>query len=230
MTGRLTLLASPIGNLGDVSIRFREAVEQCELVFAEDTRVTGRLLDHLGLKRPLKTLNEHTTESGLAAYVQLIQAQSAVLITDAGTPGISDPGARFVSLCHANGLQVDAVPGPSAVTLALSLSGFFAQRFAFLGFLPRKAGPMKAELTPFVQSPYTLVLFESPFRIDALAEAALEALGDRRVAYCRELTKVHQQVVLATLSGLPSVLEMPRKGEFTVVIEGYRKGRTLEHQ
>lgn len=89
---------------------------------------------------------------------------------------------------------------------------------------------MKAELAPFMQSPYTLVLFESPFRIDTLADAALEALGDRRVAYCRELTKIHQQVVLATLSGLPSVLEMPRKGEFTVVIEGYRKGQTLEHQ
>lgn len=229
--GKLTLLASPLGNLGDVSTRFLHALGECELVFAEDTRVTGRLLDHLGIKRPQKTLNEHTTESGLSNYVQLLEGNgNAVLITDAGTPGISDPGARFVTLCIESGIEIDAVPGPSAVTLALSLSGFFAQRFVFLGYLPRKPGPMKAELADFVTSPYTLVVFESPFRVDALLECAFETLGNRRVAICRELTKMHQQIVRTTLSALPNVSEMPRKGEFTVVIEGYRKGTPMENQ
>lgn len=231
MPGKLTLLASPLGNLGDVSMRFRQAVGEADLVFAEDTRVTGRLLEHLGLKKPLKTLNEHTADSGLTNYVNLIrEGTCAVLITDAGTPGVSDPGARFTQLCYDAEIEVDAVPGPSAVTLALSLSGFFAQRFAFLGFLPRKPGPMKAEFAPFAESPTTLVLFESPFRIESLAQVALATLGDRRVAYCREMTKVHQQIMRTTLSTLPTVLEMPRKGEYTIVIEGFRKGRTSENQ
>ncbi|MBL8059106.1 MAG: 16S rRNA (cytidine(1402)-2'-O)-methyltransferase [Chthonomonas sp.] len=231
MSGKLTLLASPLGNLGDVSERFKRTVEECSLVFAEDSRVTGRLLDHLGLKRPQKTLNEHTAESGLQSYVKVIQAgEHAVLITDAGTPGISDPGARFVSMCVEEGIEVDAIPGPSAVTLALSLSGFYAQRFAFLGYLPRKPGPMRAELGIFANSPYSLVIFESPFRIDALLQCAGEALGSRRVAICRELTKLHQQIVRTTLLSPPNVLEMPRKGEFTVVIEGYRKGTPAENQ
>lgn len=229
MSGHLTLLASPLGNLGDISPRFIAAVEAADLVFAEDTRLTGKLLEHLQIKRPFKTLNEHTTEFGLQKYVEMLEeGVRAVLITDAGTPGISDPGARFVSLCVESEIEIDSIPGPSAVTLALSLSGFYAQRFAFLGFLGRKAGAIRSELAPFAESPYTLVLFESPFRIDALTEAAAEALGDRRVAYCRELTKMHQQVVRTTLLNRPSLQEMPRKGEYTIVIEGHRKSKIID--
>ena len=229
MSGHLTLLASPLGNLGDISTRFISAVTACDIVFAEDTRLTGKLLEHLQIKKPFKTLNEHTADSGLAKYVDLLTTGvKAVLITDAGTPGISDPGARFVTLCQEAGIEIDAVPGPSAVTLALSLSGFYAQRFAFLGFLPRKSGAIRAEFLPFNESPYTLVLFESPFRVDALIEAAGEALGDRQVAYCRELTKLHQQVLRTSLLQVPTVDAMPRKGEFTIVIEGHRRGRTME--
>ncbi len=226
MPGSLTLIASPIGNLGDISVRTRASIEACDLVFAEDARVTGKLIEHLGFKRPFKTLNEHTTEDGLRRYVAMLEGGSnACLITDAGTPGISDPGARFVDLCYEEGIPVDAIPGPSAVTLALSLSGFYAQRFAFLGFLGRKASAIRGELEPFAESPYTLVLFESPFRIDALLEASNEILGPRRVAICRELTKIHQEVVRTTLEIRPSPEEMIRKGEFTVVIEGHRRKR-----
>ncbi len=226
MAGKLTLLASPLGNLGDISHRFIEAVSESAVVFAEDTRLTGRLLEHLKLKKPFKSLNEHTREEGLEQYVRLLQQDvKAVLITDAGTPGISDPGARFVDLLHEAGVEVDSIPGPSAVTMALSLSGFYAQRFAFLGFLGRKAGAIRSELEPFRESPYTIVFFESPFRVDALCQTSSEVLGDRRVAFCRELTKIHQQVVRTTLLNRPTLEEMPRKGEFTVVVEGHRKHR-----
>lgn len=226
MGAKLTLVPTPLGNLGDVSDRIRQTLSEAEFVFAEDTRVSGRLLELLGLKRPLKVLNEHTSEDGLLRYVELLEASgSAALVTDAGTPGISDPGARLVDLCLEAGIEVDALPGPSAVTLALSLSGFYAQRFAFLGFLGKKSGAIRAELAHFVDSPYTLVLFESPYRLDALLSEIETVLGPRRVAICREMTKMHQQVVRIELPNRPSTQEMPRKGEFTVVVEGKRRRR-----
>ena len=136
---------------------------------------------------------------------------------------MSDPGAILSDLCHEAGIPVEGIPGPSAPILALTLSGFFGQRFAFLGFLPRKAGDIKSELKSFVDSPLTLVLFESQFRIAPLLEAAHSVLGERRYAICREMTKSHEQVFRSRLPHVPSESEVPRKGEFTIVIEGKRK-------
>jgi 16S rRNA (cytidine1402-2'-O)-methyltransferase len=225
MTGSLVLVCTPIGNLADLSPRAIEALRGADFWLVEDTRVSGKLLFHLGLKKPMNVLNEHTDEARIERYLsELASGKQVALLSDGGAPVISDPGARITDLCHERGIPVDAIPGPSAVANALMLSGFYGQRFVFLGFLPRKPGAMRSQLDPFRDSPLPIVLFESPFRIDALIAAASESLGERRYAVCREMTKMHQQIFRATLPIIPSVTEVPRKGEVTVVIEGRRRG------
>lgn len=222
--GTLRLVASPIGNLGDLSPRAADALRSADLWLVEDTRVSGRLAAHLGVKKPMRVVNEHTSPCALAGYVdEIAKGLQAVLLTDAGAPAVSDPGSILADLCHEAGLEVDAVPGPSAVTTALMASGFFAQRFVFLGFLPRKPGPMREELAPFAESPLTLVLFESPLRADKLLDTVYNVLGARRYAICREMTKVHQQVFRERLPAVPSERVVPRKGEWTIVVEGRRR-------
>lgn len=227
--GRLTLVAGPIGNLGDLSPRAADALRAADFWIVEDTRVSAKLAAHLEVRKPMVVFNDHTPPSKLATYVARVQGgENASLLTDAGSPGISDPGAELVQLCLDAGIEVDAIPGPSAVTTALMLSGFYAQRFAFLGFLSKKSGPAKKELEPFADSAATLVLFESPFRIEATLGVAGEILGSRRYAICRELTKRHQQIVRGTLPTVPTEREMPRKGEITLVIEGKRRKRDFK--
>lgn len=222
--GSLKLIASPIGNLGDLSPRAADALREADLWFVEDTRVSGRLASHLGVKKPMRVVNEHTSPQVLSAYTREIAGGAkAVLLTDAGAPTVSDPGSILADLCHEAGIEVDALPGPSAVITALMASGFFAQRFAFLGFLPRKPGPMREELAPFTESPLTLVLFESPHRAEKLLGTLYDVLGARRYAICRELTKVHQQVFRDRLPNIPTERVVPRKGEWTVVVEGRRR-------
>ncbi len=222
--GRLVLVATPIGNLGDLSERARAVLGEADLWLVEDTRVSGKLQAHLGIRKPMRVLNDHTPEATVERYLaEIVDGAYAALLTDGGTPVVSDPGAGLVDKCLDEGLEVDAVPGPSAVTDSLALSGFYGQRFAFLGFLSRKPGPIRAELAAFADSPLTLVLFESPFRIAKLLESAHVALGPRRYAICRELTKVHQQVYRDRLPAVPSESTVPRKGEFTVVVEGLRR-------
>lgn len=222
--GSLVLVATPLGNLGDLSPRAADALRAAQLWIVEDTRVSGKLAAHLGIKVPMRVLNDHTSPTGIVRYADEIEAGvHAALLTDAGTPAISDPGALLVDALRERQVSVEGVPGPSAVTTALMLSGFFAQRFAFLGYLPRKPGALKSELEPFAESTHTLVCFESPHRVDKLLEAMYEVLGTRRVALCRELTKMHEQVARFRLPSLPSEAEVPRKGEFTVVVEGRRR-------
>lgn len=224
MTGTLWIIGTPIGNRGDLSPRAEEILRGADFWLVEDSRTSGKLAAILGIKKPMKRLDEHTGDPILQSYADEIESgKTAALVTDAGTPGISDPGARLVDLCLEQEIPVDSAPGASAVTTALSLSGFFAQRFAFLGFLGRKRGEIIKELSAFQDSTLTLVLFESPFRIVDLLEASAEALPGRRYAVCRELTKLHQQVYRNTLPNLPTEQEMPRKGEFTVVFEGKRR-------
>jgi 16S rRNA (cytidine1402-2'-O)-methyltransferase len=225
--GALTVVATPIGNLGDLSPRAAAALAEAEVWFVEDTRVSGKLQSHLGIKRPMRVLNEHTTEQRAAQYADEVAGGArAALLTDAGTPAVSDPGADLVSLCLERGVEVDSIPGPSAVTTALSLSGFYAQRFAFLGYPPRKPGPLRELLEPYAESPLTLVLFESPHRVGKLLAECAESLGERRYAVCRELTKAHQQVWRSRLPGLPDETDLPQKGEVTVVLEGHRRRGT----
>lgn len=223
--GTLTLVATPIGNLSDLSPRAIESLGAADVWYVEDTRVSGKLQSHLNLKKPMRVLNDHTYEGQVQKYAQeILQGQKACILSDGGAPVISDPGTILCDLCAELGVDVDAIPGPSAVTTALMLSGFFAQRFVFLGFLGRKPGPIKAQLKPFADSPLTLVLFESPFRMEALLKAAHEVFGERRYAVCREMTKMHQQVFRATLPTIPSEAQVPHKGEVTLVIEGMRRG------
>lgn len=228
MAGKLILVATPIGNLGDLSPRASEALTHADFWLVEDSRVSGKLQSHLGIKRPMKVLNEHTSPAAIDRYLDDLGKSVGVLVTDGGAPGISDPGAILTDLCHENGVEVDAIPGPSAPVTALMLSGFFAQRFAFLGFMPRKPGDIGKELAPFADSPLTLVLFESQFRVEKMLEQAYKTLGERRYAICREMTKMHQQVYRATLPHIPSEGEVVRKGEFSIVIEGKRRGKSAD--
>ena len=224
--GKLTLIATPIGNLSDLSPRAIEALGAADFWLVEDSRVSGKLQSHLGIRKSMRVLNDHTGAAAIGKYLAEIQAgASAAVVTDGGSPVVSDPGSLLCAACHEAGIEVDAIPGPSAVTTALMISGFFAQRFAFLGFLGRKPGAIRSELEPFRESPITLVLFESPFRFESLLRVAYEVLGSRRYAICREMTKIHQQVFLAEMPIIPGVEQVPRRGEVTIVIEGMRRNR-----
>lgn len=222
--GRLSVVATPIGNLADLTPRAAEALTEAEVWYVEDTRVSSRLATHLGIKRPMRVLNDHTSQAAVERYAdELANGAHGALLSDGGAPGVSDPGTELVEACAARGVPVVPLPGPSAPIAALMASGFYAQRFAFLGFLPRKPGPMRAELAEYSESPYTLVAFESPHRIEKLLEAAHDALGPRRYVLCREMTKAFEQIYRGRLPEIPDVSAVLRKGEFTVVFEGRRK-------
>lgn len=223
MSGRLVVVAGPIGNLGDLSPRAREELAAADGWFVEDSRVSGKLATVMGIKKPMRTLNEHTSPAAVQGYVdEVAKGGTWAVLSDGGAPAISDPGSLLVDLASQDGVEIDAIPGPSAVTTALMLSGFFAQRFAFLGFLPRKPGPMARELETFADSTLTLVVFESPFRVRAFLEVAALALPGRRYAICREMSKAHQQIFRSQLPIIPTEKEVPSKGEFTIVLEGRR--------
>lgn len=220
----LTLVATPIGNLGDLSPRAAEALKAASIWIVEDSRVSGKLAAHLGVRKTMRVLNDHTPEHQVEAILRdLAAGLDACLLTDGGCPVVSDPGSHLTDLALQAGIEVDGIPGPSAVTDALMLSGFYGQRFAFLGFLGRKPGAIREELAPFSDSPMTLVLFESPHRLEQLLKVAFEVLGARRYAICRELTKSHQQIYRKFLPDCPTEREMPKKGEVTLVIEGKRR-------
>lgn len=174
----------------------------------------------------MRVLNEHTHTTGLGRYLDELEGVGhAALLTDGGAPGISDPGALFVDGAYSRGVEVEAIPGPSAVVTALSVSGFFAQRFAFLGFPGRKAGDVRELFEPFAESPMTVVYFDSPHRFRATLGWLGEVLGPRRYAIARELTKLHEQVYRDRLPEVPDETAVIGKGEFTIVIEGFRKIR-----
>ncbi len=218
----LYLIASPIGNLGDISDRARWLLSTADVVAAEDTRVTRKLMTLLGLPlRPLVAYHEHNADQmGPQLAERIAQGQAVALISDAGSPLISDPGGRLVALCKAQRLAVTAAPGASAVITALQLSGLPAERFLFMGFLPNKTTQRRQAFQEFSAVPATLVAFESPNRIaDAIADA-LAVLGDRPAAIARELTKLHEEVIQGPLAELVAALAArpPLKGEIVLVI------------
>jgi 16S rRNA (cytidine1402-2'-O)-methyltransferase len=222
MPGTLWLVGTPIGNLGDVSDRAGRTLRDAEMIACEDPRRTRKLLSHLGIPaRRLVSFNEGNERRQVPFLLEHLRAgRDVAVVSDAGMPGLSDPGYRLVVACVAEEITVDVVPGPSAAVAALVVSGLPTARFVFEGFLPRKEGERRSRLAALADDPRTIVLFESPRRVRDLLGDALAALGDRRVAVVRELTKLHQEVLRGRLSEIAGRLGEEVLGEVVVVIEG----------
>ena len=219
MTGTLYVVATPIGNLEDLTPRAARVLAEVALIAAEDTRQTRKLLSHLKLSTRIVSYNEHNARQRTPALLDALREDDVALVTDAGAPGVSDPGAGLVAEVARAGFGVVSVPGPSAVTAALAVSGFPADTFQFLGFLPRTPKARRAALSGASSLRATLVLFEAPHRLIATLADIAEVLGDRRLAACREMTKVHEEVFRGTVREAIAYFDVPR-GEFTLVIEG----------
>jgi 16S rRNA (cytidine1402-2'-O)-methyltransferase len=221
----LFVVATPIGNLGDMSRRAVEVLQGVDLVAAEDTRHTGRLLTHLGIDRPMLALHEHNERERMQAVLERLErGMQVALVSDAGTPLISDPGFPLVRACHAAGIRVSPVPGPSALVAALCVSGLPTDRFLFQGFLPRKSAARREAMQALAGETATLVFYESSHRIlDSLADLCAVFGEDRELALCRELTKLHETVRVGRLGELRAWVqadENQRKGEFVLVLAG----------
>jgi 16S rRNA (cytidine1402-2'-O)-methyltransferase len=230
VAGTLWLVGTPIGNLGDVSERAARTLAEVDLVACEDTRRTRKLLAHLGVRAGrLVSFHEGNERRQVRELLEHLRAGADVaMVSDAGMPGLSDPGYRLVTACAEEGITVDVVPGPSAAIAALVVSGLPTARFAFEGFLPRKPGERRARLAEVADDSRTVVMFESPRRLSGLLADAREILGDRRAAVVRELTKVHQEVLRGRLSELADRLPNEVLGEIVVVIEGAPKARSAD--
>ena len=215
----LYVVATPIGNLEDISARALRVLGEVSVIASEDTRTTRKLLSHFGLRTPMLSFQEHNAAARIPQLLQTLAEHDVALVTEAGTPGVSDPGASLVAAAAAQGATVVAVPGPSAVTAAVSVSGFSGDRFRFLGWPPRRATDRRRLLQSVAAEEQTLVALESPRRVRATLTDMLAVLGNRRIAVCRELTKLHEEVFHGSLQEALDHFDAPR-GEFTLVVEG----------
>jgi 16S rRNA (cytidine1402-2'-O)-methyltransferase len=222
MAGTLYLVGTPIGNLGDISPRALETLERVDFIAAEDTRVTLKLLNHFGIKKPLICYFEHNrAEMGEKLLSRLLAGENCALVTDAGMPAISDPGEDIVRQCAANGVPVVAVPGPSALVTALSLSGLPTQRFCFEGFLSVSGKSRREHLDSLRGETRTMIFYEAPHKLLRTLEDMLACFGDRDIALCRELTKLHEEVFRTTLrSAVRHYAQEPPRGEVVLVTRG----------
>lgn len=218
----LYIVATPIGNLGDVTLRALEILKSVDLVAAEDTRHSGMLLKHLGIKKPFVSYHQHNEAMRTAELViRLADGENIALITDAGTPGLSDPGGRLVRECIKRGLSFTIVPGPSSILIALVGSGFSLDKFCFRGFLPIKSGQRERELRAAAQSRETVVFFESPYRLSKTLAACVDVMPERQLCVARELTKKFEEFRRGTAGELLAHYEaQPPKGEIVLVISG----------
>ncbi len=221
-SGRLILVPTPIGNLGDITLRAIETLKNADILLAEDTRVSSKLLKHFGIDKKLTShhkFNEHKSLPGLIS--RLKSGSIAALISDAGTPGISDPGFLLVRACIENGIEVECLPGPTALIPALAVSGLPADRFVFEGFLPQKKGRQK-RVNALADESRTMIFYESPFRLVKLLKQLSAAMGqERRACVCRELSKFFEEIKRGTLAELQQYYDQhPPKGEIVVVVEG----------
>lgn len=218
MPGTLYVVATPIGNLEDVTLRALRVLRQVTVIAAEDTRRTARLLQHYSISTPTTSLHEHNERQKAASLIERLKAgDSIALVSDAGTPVISDPGAHLVAAAHAAGIRVEPVPGPVAAIAALCASGFEASEVLFVGFPPSRSSDRKRWLARLVNEPRLLVLYEAPHRMEATLQDMLESWGNRTIAVARELTKSHEELVVRPISQHLQTLGTPR-GEFTIVV------------
>ena len=223
MAGTLYLVPTPIGNLGDISARAAEILSAVDFIAAEDTRVTVKLLNHLNIKKPMTAYHRHNCgAAGPAILRRLEDGETCALVTDAGTPGISDPGEDLVALCAAAGIKTEAIPGPCALTAALSVSGLPTARFVFEGFLPMNKKNRRARLGALEREERTMIFYEAPHKLRATLDDLAAAFGpDRPVAVCRELTKLHEEVLRTTLGEAAArYAQQEPRGEFVLVAAG----------
>ena len=222
MAGGLYLVATPIGNLGDFSPRGVETLERADFIAAEDTRVSMKLLNHFGIKKPLVSYHEHNRASaGQTILTRLLAGETCALVTDAGTPAISDPGEDLVRLCGENNIAVEAIPGCCAAICALAVSGLPTGRFTFEGFLSANKKERRTALLRLQSEERTMVFHEAPHKLRATLSDMAEILGDRPVALCRELTKLHEETLRTTLSAAVALYaEREPRGEYVLVVAG----------
>ena len=223
MAGMLYLVPTPIGNLGDISQRCRETLESVDFIAAEDTRVTLKLMNHLGIKKPLISYFEHNKASkGGVILERILAGEVCALVSDAGSPAISDPGEDLVKLCHEAGVTVCAIPGPCAVITALSISGQSTGRFCFEGFLSTAKKSRREHLDSLRKERRTMIFYEAPHKLLATLQDMADTFGaDRSISLCRELTKLHEEVVRTTLGqAIQKYTDTPPKGEFVLVLAG----------
>ena len=223
MAGMLYLVPTPIGNLGDISIRCRETLEQADFIAAEDTRVTLKLLNHLGIKKSLVSYYEHNKVSkGNVILDRILAGETCALVSDAGSPAISDPGEDLVKQCAVAGVTVCAIPGPCAVITALSISGQSTGRFCFEGFLSTAKKSRREHLEALIDETRTMVFYEAPHKLLSTLEDMAAVFGpERPISLCRELTKLHEEVIRTTLGeAIEKYTVQPPKGEFVLVVAG----------
>ena len=222
----LFLVATPIGNLGDITMRALDTLRTVDIIASEDTRKTGILLKHFGIQKPQIAFHEHNeARSGAQIVSMIMEGKSVAVVTNAGTPGISDPGYTLVRKALDSGIAFTMIPGPAAFAMALVLSGLAVHSFTFRGFAPRKSGPRRRFLAVDRDAPHTLIFYESPYRVEAFLRDALEVYGDREAALGHELTKLYESVERGAISTLiERAASANLKGEYVIVIAGAEQG------
>lgn len=226
MSGKLYVVGTPIGNLSDFSPRAIETLSSVDFIAAEDTRVTVKLLNHFGIKKPMISYYEHNkTGRGNDIIDRLVSGEVCALVSDAGMPAISDPGEDLVRMCHENNIPVESVPGPSALTTALAIAGMKTGRFCFEGFLSVNKPSRKAHLEELRQEKRTMVFYEAPHKLLSTLSDMREYFGDRKIALVRELTKLHEEVIHTTFSEAIEFYSGDKspKGEFVLIVSGYEE-------
>lgn len=230
MAGTLFVVGTPIGNLSDFSPRAIKALEECDFIAAEDTRVTLKLLNHFGIKKPLISYFEHNKrEKGEIILKRIADGENCCIVTDAGMPAISDPGEDLVNLCLSSGIRVESVPGPTAFATALAVSGMPSGRFTFEGFLSVNKPSRREHLAEIKDEKRTMIFYEAPHKLSATLRDLYDTLGDRNIALVKELTKIHETVERTTLAEAADKYSvLTPKGEFVIIIEGAKASEGAE--
>lgn len=229
LSGKLFVVGTPIGNLGDITYRAVETLKTVDFICAEDTRVTVKLLNHYEIKKPLVSYHEHSARQVSENIVnRILSGENCAVVSDAGMPCISDPGEDLVSRCIENDIPIEVVPGPTAMASAVAISGLSTSRFAFEGFLSVTKKQRFSHLRSVAKDTHTLIFYEAPHKLVSTLTDMLEYFGDRKISLCRELTKIYEEVIRTTISGaIEYYKDKTPKGEYALVIEGYSEEAAL---